>query len=120
MDGVIISNTTLSRPQLASPSSNESGGLSGKPLRSLATQQLAKFFLLTQGKLPLIGVGGVEDTQSALEKIRAGASLIQLYSALVFKGPGLVAEILDGLSAALGSRSLADVRGTDAYQLAQN
>lgn len=121
VDGVIISNTTLSRPGLSSRHAGEAGGLSGRPLRALATRQLAKFHLMTKGLIPLIGAGGVEDADSALEKIRAGASLVQVYSALVYKGPGLVAEVLAGISQqmdAQGLASLADLRGRDSEQLA--
>jgi len=98
VDGVIISNTTISRPRLRSGHAGESGGLSGRPLFALATRQLARFYLLTGGRLPLIGVGGIEDAEAAWTKIRAGASVLQLYSALVFNGPALIDEILSGLS----------------------
>ena len=119
VDGVIISNTTLSRPSLVSNHADEAGGLSGRPLRSLATRQLARFFVLTKGQIPLVGVGGVEDAASALEKIRAGASLVQLYSALVYQGPGLVADILDGMRDEVGSSQLASIRGSEAERLSQ-
>jgi dihydroorotate dehydrogenase len=93
VDGVIISNTTLSRPALSSVHGAETGGLSGRPLFHLSTQQLAKFYVLSKGRIPLVGVGGIEDAATAIAKIEAGASLLQIYSALVYKGPGLVAEI---------------------------
>ena len=120
VDGIIISNTTLSRAGLHSPQAAEQGGLSGAPLLALSTRQLARMFLLTAGKIPLIGAGGVEDGASALLKIRAGASLVQLYSALVYKGPGLVSEILAGLASALdrSGGTLASLRGQDAAALA--
>ena len=102
VDGVIISNTTISRAALRSHHAREAGGLSGKPLFSLATRRLARFYLLTGGRLPLIGVGGIDDAETAWMKIRAGASLLQLYSALVYKGPALIDEILSGLSSRLG------------------
>ena len=101
VDGVIISNTTISRPPLHSHHAGEIGGLSGRPLFALATRQLARFYLMTGGELPLIGVGGIEDAETAWMKIRAGASLLQLYSALVYKGPALIEEILLGLSSKL-------------------
>ena len=88
VDGVIISNTTLSRPALQSPHAKETGGLSGAPLFELSTRQLARFYLLTKGKIPLVGVGGISNAEQAWRKICAGASLLQLYSALVFQGPG--------------------------------
>ena len=119
VDGVIISNTTVSRPALTSKFASEPGGLSGRPLRSLATRQLAKFFVLTKGEIPLVGVGGVEDAASALEKIRAGASLVQLYSALVYQGPGLVADILNGMRDEVGTGQLASIRGSEAERLSQ-
>ena len=98
VDGVVISNTTVSRPEIRSGHASELGGLSGLPLFDPATRQLAKFYLLTEGKIPLVGVGGISGTEQAWTKICAGASLLQLYTALVFKGPGLVFEILNGLS----------------------
>ncbi|WP_421694162.1 quinone-dependent dihydroorotate dehydrogenase [Aestuariivirga sp.] len=120
VDGIIVSNTTLSRDGLRSPQAAEQGGLSGAPLLSLSTRQLARMFLLTEGKIPLIGVGGVQDGESALLKIRAGASLVQLYSALVYKGPGLVPEILAGMAAELDRTggTLASLRGKDAALIA--
>jgi dihydroorotate dehydrogenase len=122
VDGIIVSNTTLSRDGLASPLSREQGGLSGKPLLALSTRKLARMFLLTDGRIPLVGVGGVHDAASALLKIRAGASLVQLYSALVYKGPGLVQEIVSGMAAELArsGQSLAGVRGRDAAALAHH
>ncbi|MBL4758855.1 MAG: quinone-dependent dihydroorotate dehydrogenase [Rhizobiales bacterium] len=93
IDGVIVSNTTLSRGNLNSTKANETGGLSGRPLFDLSTHILAKFYLATGGELPLVGVGGIEDGRTAYEKIRAGASLVQFYTAMVFEGPELVAEI---------------------------
>jgi dihydroorotate dehydrogenase len=121
VDGVIISNTTLSRNGLSSSFGKESGGLSGRPLRHLATRQLAKFRILTKGAIPLIGVGGIEDSETAFEKIRSGASLIQLYSAMVYEGPGLVTKILDGLARELQTRGLSNITqaiGMDAEALA--
>ena len=97
VDGVIISNTTLSRQGLHSPLAKEAGGLSGRPLFEISTRCLRDFHRLTEGKIPLIGVGGIHDAQSARAKFQAGASLVQLYSALIYKGPGLVREICDGL-----------------------
>ena len=95
VDGVIISNTTLSRPNLKSPYAHETGGLSGAPLFALSTKCLAQFHQMSGDKIPLIGVGGVSDAATAMAKFKAGASLIQLYSALVYKGPSLVREICE-------------------------
>ena len=97
VDGVIISNTTLSRPSLKSNHAGESGGLSGAPLFEISTKVLAQFYDLSGGKIPLIGVGGINGSASARAKFKAGASLIQLYSALVYQGPALVRDICDGL-----------------------
>ena len=99
----------------------EAGGLSGAPLMDLATRQLARMYLLTEGRLPLVGVGGIASAADAWRKIEAGATLLQLYSALVYRGPALVAEILAGLEgrlAASGASSLAAVTGRAAAGLA--
>ncbi|MEO9167691.1 MAG: dihydroorotate dehydrogenase (quinone), partial [Aestuariivirga sp.] len=76
---------------------SETGGLSGKPLFELSTQCLAQFHQMSGGKIPLIGVGGISDAKTALAKFKAGASLVQLYSALVYRGPSLVREICNGI-----------------------
>lgn len=109
VDGVIISNTTLSRPQLRSPHATEAGGLSGKPLHQLSTQQLALFYKLSKGRIPLIGVGGIHNAETAWDKIISGASLIQLYSALVFQGPKLIDEICQGLDAKLTAHGFSNI-----------
>ncbi|ETW02916.1 dihydroorotate dehydrogenase (fumarate), variant 1 [Aphanomyces invadans] len=88
VDGLIVSNTTISRPpSLTSPHAAETGGLSGAPVKELSTAVLSSMYKLTQGKIPLIGVGGVATGHDAYDKIKAGASLVQLYSSLVFDGP---------------------------------
>ena len=106
VDAVIISNTTLARPTLKSRHAGEQGGLSGKPLFHLSTRQLARFHQLSGGRVPLIGAGGISDADTAWAKIEAGASLIQLYSALVYQGPELVEGILAGLAAKLREHHL--------------
>ena len=93
IEGLIISNTTVARPALKSPHAGEAGGLSGKPLFQPSTQILAEMYRRLGGAVTLVGVGGIASGQDAYAKIRAGASLVQLYSALVFEGPGLVARI---------------------------
>ena len=117
IDGLIVGNTTVTRPHsLRSRYAQEPGGLSGPPLMSLATQCLSNMYRLTGGKLPLIGCGGVASGADAYAKVRAGASLVQLYSALVFHGPGLVARIKRDLAACLradGFKSVADAVGAD-------
>jgi dihydroorotate dehydrogenase len=103
VDGMIIGNTTVSRPPtLRDARAREAGGLSGHPLFPLATRMLAETYVRVEGAFPLIGVGGIDSGKAALAKIRAGASLIQLYSALVFHGLRLVASIKSDLSNELG------------------
>ena len=94
IDGLIISNTTISRYSI---SSEEKGGLSGEPLFDISTRKLNKVYKYTRGKIPLIGVGGVDSAEKAYKKIKNGASLIQLYTGLVYKGPRLINEINRGL-----------------------
>jgi dihydroorotate dehydrogenase len=121
VDGLIVSNTTLAREGLKSSHAREPGGLSGAPLFEASTKALAKTYALTRGKLPLIGVGGVSDAETAWRKIRAGASLIQLYTALVYGGPGLVGEILEGLKLRLarhGLENISEAVGADHQGLA--
>lgn len=98
MDGVIATNTTLERRGLASGFSGESGGLSGAPLAQRSTQVVAQIYQRTGGRIPVIGVGGVSDATSAQAKLDAGASLIQVYTGLIYAGPGLVKDILRGLA----------------------
>jgi dihydroorotate dehydrogenase len=116
VDGLVIANTTVARPAtLQSPHAHEPGGLSGRPLFAPSTALLAEMYRLTGGKLPLIGVGGVASGADAYDKIRAGASLVQLYTALVYRGPGLVARIKRELAALLardGFASLAHAVGS--------
>ncbi|WP_299922796.1 quinone-dependent dihydroorotate dehydrogenase [uncultured Pelagimonas sp.] len=107
--GVIATNTTLSRDGLKSEHKGEMGGLSGQPLFEKSTRVLAQLSVLTEGKLPLIGVGGVGSAQQAYEKIRAGASAVQLYTALVYGGLTLGAEIARGLDQLLARDGFANV-----------
>ncbi len=120
VDGIIVSNTTISRPPLGSRHAGEPGGLSGAPLFELSTRQLARLYLLTGGRIPLVGAGGIADAETAFVKILAGATLLQLYSALVYRGPGLVAEILAGLAARLAhdGLTLQTARGREAEAIA--
>ena len=107
IDGLIVSNTTVARPaSLTSRNRGESGGLSGRPLFEPSTRLLARAYLLTGGAMPLIGCGGVEDAETALAKIEAGANLVQLYTGLVLKGHGVIEEILEGLSRSVEARGL--------------
>jgi dihydroorotate dehydrogenase len=122
VDGLIVANTTVARaPALRSAHRQETGGLSGRPLFAASTRLLAQAALRLDGAMPLIGVGGIEDWRGALAKIEAGASLIQIYTALVYKGPGLIREIKTGLAAHLrevGAPSLASLVGSRAAQIA--
>jgi dihydroorotate dehydrogenase len=114
IDALIVSNTTISRPSLKSRHGDESGGLSGLPLRDLAQQRLRDFRVASGGDIKLIGVGGISSAEDAYARIRAGASLVQLYSALVYEGPGLAARINKGLAALLqrdGFTNIADAVG---------
>jgi dihydroorotate dehydrogenase len=116
IDGLIVANTTVARPKgLIGRSSGEAGGLSGRPLFAPSTALLSEMYRLTHGRLPLIGVGGVASAADAYGKIRAGACLVQLYTALVFSGPALVNEIKQGLARMLragGFASVPDAVGT--------
>ncbi|MGG7564661.1 quinone-dependent dihydroorotate dehydrogenase [Rhodovulum sp. DZ06] len=98
VDGIIATNTTLSRDGLRSPHAHEGGGLSGAPLFEKSTAMLRRLALLTERKAPLIGVGGVADADQAYAKIKAGASLVQLYSAMVYGGAGLPGRIAEGVA----------------------
>ena len=102
VDGIVVSNTTLSREGLRDQGfAKEDGGLSGRPLFARATRMLARIYQLTEGRLPLIGVGGIDSPETALAKIEAGASLIQLYTGLVFEGPSLIGRIKQALVEAM-------------------
>ena len=109
--GVIVSNTTLARPSLRSRWANEAGGLSGGPLMALSTEVLRRFHAAAAGRFVLIGAGGVASGGDAYAKLRAGASAVQLYSALVFEGPGLVTRIRRDLAARLRADGFASVAG---------
>jgi dihydroorotate dehydrogenase len=117
IDGLIVSNTTISRSrELRDANAKEEGGLSGKPLFALSTWLLGEAFQRVGRDLPLIGLGGIDSADTAWRKIRAGASLVQLYTALTYKGFGLVRTIKEGLLARLtrgGHTSLTAVVGTD-------
>jgi dihydroorotate dehydrogenase len=109
IDGVIATNTTLAREGLLSRHRNEAGGLSGAPLFERSTRVLARLSALTEGRLPLVGVGGVGSADAAYQKIRAGASAVQLYSAMVYQGLSAAAEIARGLDELLARDRFASV-----------
>jgi dihydroorotate dehydrogenase len=121
-DGIIVSNTTLARDGLRDQSfARETGGLSGRPLFARSTRMLARVYQLTQGKVPLIGVGGIDSGEAALAKIEAGAFLLQLYTGLVFEGPELLDHIKQTLLAAMekaGADRLAPLVGRRAAEWA--
>ena len=111
LDGLIVSNTTLSRDGLTDRGkAGEAGGLSGKPLFEKSTAVLARMRHRVGAQLPIIGVGGVSSAETALEKIRAGADLVQLYSAMVYEGPGLAGTIVRGLSGLLDREQAGSIR----------
>jgi len=119
VDGMIVANTTLARPSTLRETNRakEQGGLSGRPLLRLATRMVAETYVRAEGAFPLIGVGGIDSGGAALTRIRAGASLIQLYSPLIYKGLGLVEDIKRDLSSTLlrtGRESLSEIVGADA------
>ncbi|XP_017333406.1 dihydroorotate dehydrogenase (quinone), mitochondrial isoform X1 [Ictalurus punctatus] len=117
VDGLIVSNTTVSRPEtLQDHNRNEAGGLSGQPLKERSTRTVREMYTLTKGKVPIVGVGGVASGQDALDKIRAGASLVQLYTALVYQGPPVVTKIkreLHELLTEQGFSSVSEAVGAD-------
>lgn len=117
VDGLIVSNTTLARPDtLTGQNRHEAGGLSGQPLKAASTAMLGRMYQLTEGRVPLVGVGGIADGSDAWARIRAGASLVQLYTALVYQGPSLVRQIrndLVRLAKAEGFTTIAEAVGAD-------
>lgn len=116
VDALIVSNTTITRPALRSAHAGEAGGLSGAPLTDLSLERLRDFRRLLGARLPLIGVGGIATAEQAYARIRAGASLVQLYSALVYEGPYLAKRINRGLKALMtrdGVKNVAEIVGVD-------
>jgi dihydroorotate dehydrogenase len=119
VDGMIVANTTLARPSTLREQNRarEQGGLSGRPLFRLSTRMVAETYVRAEGAFPLVGVGGIDSGGAALTKIRAGASLVQLYSSLVYKGLGLVDDIKNDLASTLlrtGRDALSEIVGADA------
>jgi dihydroorotate dehydrogenase len=116
LGALIVSNTTIARPPLKSRHAGEAGGLSGAPLKPLALQRLRDFRTATGGALPLVGVGGIATAEDAWRRIRAGASLVQLYSAMVYEGPGIARRIVQGMEALMrrdGFASVAEAVGSE-------
>jgi len=124
VDGMIVANTTLARPSTLREANRarEQGGLSGRPLFRLSTRMVAETYVRAEGAFPLVGVGGIDTGGAALTKIRAGASLIQLYSSLIYKGLGLVDDIKNDLASTLlrtGRDSLSEIVGADAATITE-
>ncbi len=116
LGALIVSNTTITRPDLRSHHAGEAGGLSGAPLRTMALERLRDFRKATGAAVPLVGVGGIASAEDAWERIRAGASLVQLYSAMVYEGPGLGGRIVSGLNRLMkreGFESIAEAVGSE-------
>jgi dihydroorotate dehydrogenase len=109
IDALIVANTTVSRPPLRSRYAGEAGGLSGAPLKPLALQALRQFHLASAGEIPLIAAGGIATANDAWERICAGASLVQLYSAMVFEGPGIARRIAAGLAKRLKQEGFSSI-----------
>jgi dihydroorotate dehydrogenase len=124
LDGMIVSNTTNARPEmLISNHRHESGGLSGAPIKDRSTECIRTMYRLTEGKIPIIGVGGVGSGRDAYDKIKAGASLVQVYSMMVFEGPGVVSRIRKELADILlenGYRSVEEVVGSSCEDIYWN
>jgi dihydroorotate dehydrogenase len=117
VDAIAVSNTTLARPGLVERDGRQGGGLSGRPLFARSTIMLARVYQATGGKIPLIGVGGVDSGESALNKFEAGASLVQLYTGLIYEGPGLIGSMKSYLAASCrqrGIRRLSELTGSKA------
>ncbi|MEQ1716365.1 MAG: quinone-dependent dihydroorotate dehydrogenase [Hyphomicrobium sp.] len=122
VDAIAVSNTTLARDGLIDTNKNEAGGMSGRPLFNRSTIMLARVYRETEGKIPLIGIGGIDSAETALAKIEAGATLLQLYTGLVYQGPGLITAIKEHLAGTLrhsGLTSLAGLRGRKAEEWAR-
>ena len=115
-DGVIATNTTIGRLDIPKSFVELKGGLSGRPLRYLSTEMIRLIYKRTNGQLPIIGVGGIDNADAAIEKIRAGASLVQVYTGMVFTGPSLAKQINRGLiheCKQLGLKNVVELRGRD-------
>jgi dihydroorotate dehydrogenase len=117
IDAIIVANTTVERPSLKSRDAGEAGGLSGEPLKPLALKALREFHSASGGEIALIGAGGIANADDAWERIKAGASLVQLYTAMVYEGPGIARRIAHGLAERVkreGYSNIAEAVGTDA------
>lgn len=118
VDGLIVSNTTIQRPSVVSklPGGQEKGGLSGRPVRDMSTNLIREMYALTEGKIPIVGCGGVSSGVDAYEKVKAGASLVQLYTSFTYEGPALVPRIKRELEVLLrsdGFQSISEAVGVE-------
>lgn len=124
LDGLVVSNTTSTRPaSLKSENKKEQGGLSGDPIKLMALESVRELYRLTDGAVPIIGVGGISSGQDAYDRLRAGASLIQVYTALAYQGPGLILRIQEELRVLLkrdGFASVQDCIGIDVPEVSRN
>ncbi len=111
VDGIAVSNTTLARQGLSGSNAREQGGLSGRPLFNRSTAMLARVYRASEGKIPLIGIGGIDSPEAALAKIEAGATLLQLYTGLIYEGPGLIGRINAYLAKVSAERRVASIAG---------
>lgn len=120
VEGLVVTNSTVTRPETlrCSALKAETGGLSGPPIFEMSTRLLAETYLRVGKSMPLIGVGGIDDVETAWAKIRAGATLVEFYTALVYKGPALVNELKQGFLRKIGNGTLTDAIGKDAAQIA--
>lgn len=113
IDGLIATNTTVTRPEVAEiMTANENGGLSGRPLKSLSTEIIRKFYTHLNGKIPIIGVGGIEDSADAWDKLMAGADLVQVYTGFIYEGPGTIRRIVRGLARRVSSTGFGNLAKT--------
>ncbi len=119
VDGIAVSNTTLARNGLGDPAQKEAGGLSGRPLFHRSTVMLAKVYRATGGRVPLIGIGGIDSGATALAKIEAGATLVQLYTGLIYEGPGLIGRIREHLAAVCRERGVDSIAKLTAIRAAE-
>ena len=111
LNGIIISNTTdKNREELIDSKKNEAGGLSGQPIKDISTNLIKKIYKELDKKITIIGVGGIDSGKSAFEKIAAGASVIQLYTGMIYKGPGIVKEIKKDLISTLKNENIKNIR----------
>ncbi|MBN9280393.1 MAG: dihydroorotate dehydrogenase (quinone), partial [Hyphomicrobium sp.] len=120
VDAIAVSNTTLARPGVShNATSKEAGGLSGRPLFHRSTAMLARVYQATGGAVPLVGIGGIDSPESALQKIEAGAALLQLYTGLIYEGPSLIGRIKQHLDATCRTRGVSNISALTGARVAE-